>query len=280
MKKTVNLLILLCGLAILTIVSYNRRPHIINSAPWHDNGQIIAHAMGAVDGIEYTNSKDAFLTNYERGIRVFEVDFLKTSDDKLVLRHSWKDPIQEGIDKDNIPTEEEFLNTPIMGKYTPLNIDDLFEIMRNYPDIFIITDTKGNIESCIYDIVDIASKSNNEDLLDRFVIQIYEQGQEKRIREIYDFNNFIFTLYKTDFNGSLASFIDIINYCSTNNIDTVTMWDAWWYSPYSRYKNLSNVKVYTHTVNDKDAAFTFFSDGVDGIYTDSLTKDQIGYPFP
>jgi len=35
----------------------------------------IAHACGGIDGATYTNSREAFIHNYELGHRIFEIDF-------------------------------------------------------------------------------------------------------------------------------------------------------------------------------------------------------------
>ena len=50
----------------------------------------IAHALGAIDDKVYTNSLEAFQHNYDLGFRVFEADLEYTSDDEIVLIHSWE----------------------------------------------------------------------------------------------------------------------------------------------------------------------------------------------
>ncbi|WP_249931002.1 hypothetical protein [Paenibacillus polymyxa] len=40
--------------------------------------RVISHAMGAVDGLAYTNAREAFVENYKKGSRVFEVDLMFT----------------------------------------------------------------------------------------------------------------------------------------------------------------------------------------------------------
>lgn len=51
--------------------------------------RVIAHAMGGINDKAYTNTKDAFIANYEQGTRIFEADLLLTSDEQLVARHEW-----------------------------------------------------------------------------------------------------------------------------------------------------------------------------------------------
>jgi len=49
-------------------------------------GGHVAHAFGEIDGIFYTDSRDAFLLNYERGFRTFEVDLVLLQDGSGFLR--------------------------------------------------------------------------------------------------------------------------------------------------------------------------------------------------
>ncbi len=101
----------------------------------------IAHAMGAVDGLTMTNSREAFLANYNKGRRVFEVDFSITSDLEVV---GFKNSPDFGLDK---PMEEmshrEFMDFRYKGKYTPLDVTDVLDLLEAYPDISIVTDTPG-----------------------------------------------------------------------------------------------------------------------------------------
>lgn len=48
---------------------------------------VIAHAMGAVDGITSLNCLEAFEAMYSQGVRVFEADLRLTRDGQVVLRH-------------------------------------------------------------------------------------------------------------------------------------------------------------------------------------------------
>ena len=48
-----------------------------------DGKYMICHAMGGIDGNDYSNSLEAFKHNYAKGHRYFEVDFQYTSDGKV-----------------------------------------------------------------------------------------------------------------------------------------------------------------------------------------------------
>ena len=50
-----------------------------------DGSVVIGHSFGEIEGHIYTGTLEAFQNNYQKGLRVFEVDFDITSDDKVVF---------------------------------------------------------------------------------------------------------------------------------------------------------------------------------------------------
>ena len=50
---------------------------------------VIANSGGKIGEYTLTNSIEALDASYEKGIRLFDVDFLFTADDVLILRHDW-----------------------------------------------------------------------------------------------------------------------------------------------------------------------------------------------
>ena len=57
---------------------------------------IMAHAGGGFDGINYLNAKESFLPHYNEGTRVFEYDFVLSSDNEVITSHIWDDHIFSG----------------------------------------------------------------------------------------------------------------------------------------------------------------------------------------
>jgi len=89
----------------------------------------IAHAGGAIDGINYTNSLEALDLSYSKGCRLFELDLVFTTDGKIVAKH----------DPPNM-TEEEFMSQRIENKYTPLNMEAINNWFLNHTDAILVTD--------------------------------------------------------------------------------------------------------------------------------------------
>ena len=239
---------------------------------------IIGHSFGSVDGYQYTGSKEAFEANYEKGYRTFEVDLEITSDDRVVLRHDWDQPIQEGISLENIATQSEFLAIPIYGVYTPLSFEDLCLIMQEHPDIWIVTDSKYSGEEDVkrqFDIiVSTAVACNAEEVLDRLIVQIYNENMYEVLKDIYPFKSFIFTLYQR-WDGTSEDFTEICKWCVENNVDAITMECNFWNDEIRSIAERYERDMYLHTVNDISQAVEYHKNGVHGIYTDEIRLEEL-----
>lgn len=110
--------------------------------PWK-NYPVMAHALGASNGYVYLNSKESFIQSYNNGFRLFEVDLQETSDGVWVCRHNWNEPLGQwsGGGK-RVLSCREFLSRPIYGKYTPMSLEDLFKLLKKYPDAYVLFDSQ------------------------------------------------------------------------------------------------------------------------------------------
>lgn len=99
----------------------------------------IAHAGGAIDGINYTNSLEALDLSYSKGCKLFELDLVFTTDGKIVAQHGPPEM-----------TEAAFMSQRIEGKYTPMNMEAINRWFENHPDAVLITD-KINFPERIYE---------------------------------------------------------------------------------------------------------------------------------
>jgi len=101
----------------------------------------IAHAGGSIDGIKYTNSKEALDYNYAQGFRMFELDISETSDGAFVATHDWAHWAKETKFSGLTPvTRTEFLKHKIRGKYTVMDMEGINEWFRAHPDAVLVTD--------------------------------------------------------------------------------------------------------------------------------------------
>lgn len=243
--------------------------------PWYTYHSI-AHAMGGLDGKDYLNSIDGFYPAYQKGYRVFETDILLTTDNVAILKHRWGKKLSDPTTKKGHPVSYyTFKHTKIYGKYTPTSFLDLLNLMQKYPDIYIMTDSKStetaDVKKEFNILVNTAKKVGKEDLLDRVIVQIYNQNMYWAVKSIHPFKHFVYTTYKQPD----AAFYKMVKFCKANGIEGVT-------SPKNdindyRMELLAKEGIYsfTHSVNNSYYAKEYMRLGVYGVYSDFLSPAQV-----
>lgn len=279
MNKRIVSMIACIVLVVFVFVGSKNNGEGVN-AGWKEgeNDVLIGHSFGSIDGYTYTGCLEAFQKKYEQGLRVFEVDFAVAADGNIVLRHDWDVALQEGISSASIPTSGEFKEIPIYKKYTPLTFIDLLQLMKEYPDIWIVTDSKDvgeeEVRAEFEDMVREAEEVGMLDVLDRFVIQIYNEKMYDIVKEVYPFSEYIFTLYQR-WNGEMNEFENICKWCVVHDVKSITMWNFFYNEKIKRIAQNYNIDIYVHTENNSLAGKNYLMNGVSGLYTDDLTKDML-----
>lgn len=240
------------------------------------NSRLIAHAGGAVFGdngemIVYTNSLEAILLNYNKGHRVFEIDFDFTSDGKLAAVHDWKMGAEmTGAFFDvGGPSLEDWYRKKIRGKYTPIGIYEIIKLMGEKKDMYLVTDIKSrNPEIVKNSFLEIYKTAKQYDLqiLDRVIPQIYEPEMLLMVQSVYKFPSIIYTLYK--FKPSPVDVVDFVK--DYDEIKVITMRPRMATQEFvSELLSLDKL-VYCHTINNFSEAIELYERGVYGFYTDYL----------
>ena len=241
--------------------------------------RIIAHGMGAIAGRATLNCLEGFQAQYEKGVRVFEVDLRLTADQQVVLRHDWRAGWQAGVSETSVPTLEQFLDKPLLGRFTPLSFQDLLKLMEQHPDICVVTDTKFTdaeivklqFEAMVRDGAELGLSY----LFDRMIIQVYDPLMFRVVDSVRHFDYYIYTLYTDGFARTEADFREKADFCAENGIMGITMWDYWWREDYASIAQETGLKVYVHTVNDPEQALALLAEGVRAVYTDELTPGDL-----
>lgn len=235
---------------------------------------LVAHAMGGLENAKYSNSLEAFKTNYKKGYRIFEADIIATSDNVLVLRHDWIEDYGQNLNLENgnIPTYKEFMKAPMYGKYTPLSLKDVFKLMKKHKDIYLITDTKeyapAKTKALFEQILADAESVNATNCLDRVIVQIYNNAMYDAVMEVYPFKQIIYTLYVR----GTHYFEQLCQFCVERDINIITMDYKQHSQKLQAIADEYNIKTFVHTINKKKRAKKFYNRGVTGIYTDKLTS--------
>ncbi|MEK4454782.1 phosphatidylinositol-specific phospholipase C/glycerophosphodiester phosphodiesterase family protein [Paenibacillus sp. FSL L8-0506] len=279
-KKIIATVVMIVTLIIILVITLNKEEEQ-QPASGFEAHRIVAHAMGGINGYTYTNAWEAFVANYERGTRVFEVDFLLSKDDQLVARHEWTVNMSKLLgqlevlpaNKQGVALDyEEFMDSPILNIYSPLDIEKVLDLMQNYPDAYIVTDTKEIQPELIekqFTLLTEAAQRRDPALLERIVPQIYNQPMLDEINKVYSFPEVLYTLYQSKDTDE-----QVIEFVKKTGVD-ITM-------PVSRatksfVKQLKNIgaRVYVHTVDEEDEIRALSRMGVDGFYSDFVPENDL-----
>ncbi len=266
------LLLLIIGGCVLNAGEYFERYIHLKDTQWYDQDRVVIHALGMIEEDTYTNSKEALEKSYNMGNTIFECDMILTADNQLVACHDWNSGFQEGFSDENIPTKEAFMDAKIYGEYTPLSIVEIVSFMKTHPEVYVITDTKNGEEEYFQkqfqEIVDAAIDAECEEVLSRFVIQIYHPYMYADIEEIYHFENYIYTLYQRGYRGDLQEMEEYAFFCLQNGIDVITMNEEYYSDELKEVCDRYGLQLFVHTVNDETRKAMFLEKNI-GVYTDS-----------
>lgn len=239
---------------------------------WFLKYPLIFHAGGEINGSSYTNSVEAVEeTLTENGGKcVVEMDLSYTSDGALVCVHNWSDAI---LNQQDPVTLAEFLSCRIQGKFTPLSVKQLLQLMREHPQMYLVTDVKTERDSLKAVITDLVRLCNrDESILSRFIIQVYTGGEKPDIQKIYPFadEQFILTAYQM---GGWQP--EIAQICNEEDISVVTVASGQMPDEDVALLRGKGFAVYEFTVNRADVARQALQRGISGFYTDNLALTDL-----
>lgn len=278
-KKIVATVIVISALIMLILIAFNTEKE--QPASGFKAHKVVAHAMGGINGYTYTNSLEAFVANYERGTRVFEVDLLLTTDQQLVGRHEWTGNMSKLLGQlDILPTNKQgvvldhkqFMDTPILKIYSPVDIEKLLDLLQQYPDAYIVTDTKETKPELInkqFTLLTEAAKLRDPNLLERIVPQIYNQTMLDEINEVYVFPEILYTLYQSKDTDE-----QVIDFVRRTGVD-ITMPVSRATKSFVKQLSKAGARVYVHTINDEEEIRKLSRIGVDGFYTDFVPEQDL-----
>jgi hypothetical protein len=145
----------------------------------HDNKRFIAHAGGEINGDTYTNSLEALQESYTKGLRLFELDIIKTTDGKYVAAHdwlTWKNQVDYEEKNDSPVSLSEFLKYKILNKYTPMDMNSINKWFEKHTDAYLVTDK-------VNEPFDFSEKFIDKDrlMMELFSIDAVKEAQEANI---------------------------------------------------------------------------------------------------
>jgi glycerophosphoryl diester phosphodiesterase len=239
----------------------------------------IIHAGGLVadeagEEHSYTNTVEALNNCYDNGNRVSEFDFMMTADDEVVCAHGddedvlWAHGVKDAGQSGNPPTLEAFRAATFEGGLTTMSLDDLASFMNAHEDFYVVTDVKDNNVLVCRTIAEKYPK-----LRQNFIVQIYHPDEYDKIREL-GFAYIIYTLYRATDDELLPDSLTaaakhgmLVGFC---------FWDDFPSQYPESFEALkeTHLPLFVHTVNDRAAMRELIEEGIDGIYTDVVNKED------
>lgn len=206
---------------------------------WYTKYHVIGHGGGGIDGRTYTNSLEAWNYAYSRGNRVMDADLRFTTDEELVLLHSWYDNleqtpspmlgsktwmdknghvqyVQNGASKTDFKT---FMSRKIYRLYTPMSCEIMLRYMQTHPDLYVAADMKDDVLRSYRYIVDKARELQMDNVLNRIIINVYDYSMYDKVMQIYPFSN---TTIR-QFYGHPNNYYELTEFCLTHNIHVVNV---------------------------------------------------------
>lgn len=234
--------------------------------------KLIAHGGGSIEGKVYTNSVEAFEKNYKKGFRLFEIDFLLSSDGRLVSRHSWDDNYGQDFKKSELPLlYDEFMNKKYYSKFTPMDFQMLVKLMERYSDVFVIIDGKTHSADdtlILYKQIGKEIQENDRNILKRFIPQMFYESDLEIIREV-GFNELLYVVGREDF-----TYQSIAEYCKNNNIKAVSLGKKITNKKFIDILKKHEILVYTYTLNKPREIRKYFKMGVHGFFSDFVSPEN------
>jgi len=225
-----------------------------------DTSRFIAHAGGMIAGKIYTNSLEALNLNYDKGLRLFELDIMETSDGKFVAAHGWDDWRDMTGYEGSLPvTHQEFLQHKIYDIYTPMDMTAINEWFGQHPDAILVTDKINEPRRFSEAFID-----KNRLMMELFTLEAVKEGIATNIKSAMPAQVVIQNLKGNKVEQLqqlgvkniivsrrfIASNIDFLQQLKDRKVETYVY------------------KINTYTGKDEDYVVKYEMDYIYGIYTD------------
>lgn len=236
---------------------------------WYQTS-LAAKGFGTCEGRRNTCSKEAWQSAMQKGHVLLETGLQQTSDGKWVLRGStWARAAGQKLEPGTIPDKQEFLSLPYYGSMTPLSLEDLFDLLRENPDCFVML--RGSCKEAeevtnqYGAVVQLAKKKNALDLLQRLIPEVYRASMLYTLLGIYPFSNYLYSIVGE---RSMTGYEKIAVFCQKTHIPVVLMSMKHWNSSVQRVFSDHGILVYLSGVTDPAMRDALHTQGVYGFLCD------------
>lgn len=226
----------------------------------------VAHGGGTVNNWVISNSYDALQANYNN-FDVFELDLIWTTDGKLVCMHDWTQSYTGRFGGEPKQLDHyNFLMKVAQSPNLPQNCDlgGLARWLQQNPKKRVVLDVKFDVAAAYRYIAQV-----HPELRTQIIAQAY-QPEEIELFRLLGFKDVIWTLYRFDKNvQKITKTVQLLKPAA------IAMPGQWGIDGIlSQVRDLVDIPVFVHTVNNAATISCLRSLGATGIYTDVVSQQQ------
>jgi glycerophosphoryl diester phosphodiesterase len=225
----------------------------------------VAHALGTIEGLPYSNTLEAFQRSYALGFRLFEVDLALLADGSVVAARAGMERYY-GFDKTFGETSlQEFERSRFYGRYTPLTGLRLLQLMEEHKEVRIIADSKSDHSALIAGLTALGKERRYWSALDRIIPHVGSEEELEGFQRIYPFPDFMFAVYR-----SRMSDDEIVAFIKRRKLLAAMMdWRGGRTPALIERLQQFGVVCYVHSLRDERRIARFRSQAV-GVYSDGF----------
>ena len=231
---------------------------------------LIVHALGGIEGMNYSNSLESLESTLARGGRFLEVDLSFTADGDLVCFHTKHEKhldLQSPIIE---VTTSEFLSRRYADRFTLIDLETLVRKLVDHPDTYLVIDCKHDFNLCMEEVLSVTG-AVDPSLVGRIIPQFFTTDQWRDVirmeAEHGSFATVIFTLYLTKIDDDT-----VVELAGKHRIPVVTMSRKRFNPDLVARLAAIGVDSLVHTVNKPPAMIDYADQGVRGIYSDLFVQ--------
>lgn len=248
--------------------SGDRPPAVENTraerAPPH--GVLVAHALGAIHGMTYTNSLEALRCNHARGFRWFEVDLTLTLDQQLVAfhtKHERRASLQKPIAQ---LAFSDVQGARYGGKFPIPRFSDVLNEARSLGDAVLVLDTKSWDDDMLSAVQRTLAPSFVGGSNPRVVFQSYGEKDIEAVARLARScgAELILTLYQTR-----ATDQDVVRMAKEHGAIAIVATPQRFTPWLAERLHAERIPILVHTVNEHEQVAALTRAGADGFYTDT-----------
>ena len=263
-----------------------------DSNAWYTLYHIISHSGGGINGLTFTNSKEAWEYSYNKGNRLVDADLMFTTDSVLVLKHEWGDNLEQtqvamkdsyrwydrnnslryNMENENMMDFNTFMKSPIHYIYHPLSVYDMLQYMKDHQDLYVSADVKRNdIVSAYKYIINAAQKKSCLDVLDRLIVSVYDETAFKQVKKIYPFKHYVMRQYI----NKPHNYYDILKFCIENSIHVINLSSCYVNDEGAKELMKHGIHVYVAVVDNKELFLNYIDAGFSGVCSNYIHENDI-----